>query len=338
VPPPARDPGRAWASGHFESNLISLGDWPLEVVSGDFSATGSTISVQDVSAYLEGGAVRSNGTMSLAEAAAAPFGFSVEVVGADGAGIVQILELQDGTLTGEVDAKGTIGGRLSPERLFLEDAELRLHIECRGGTLGNLPARMLIARLASPLGWTSVFTGRELPLERMTADIEIDHGILRTENFVLESPEARALAAGEIDVLSDDLQTDMVMALLFLQTVDQVLERVPLFGSWILGQDKSLVALYIHMEGPWDNPNGTVMPPSSVATATDWAGRMIGGGVRRVRDLLTGPQTLPKDQNGSGAPEGAPDGVPDGVPETNGPSGAGKRGGDGASARQDPEP
>jgi hypothetical protein len=330
VAPPASDPGPAWASGHFESDLISLGDWPLEVVAGDFSITGSTVSVQDVTAYLEGGAVQTNGTMSLAEEEAAPFGFSIEVVGADGAGIVQILELEDGTLTGEVDASGTIAGRLSPERLFLEDAEVRLRTECHGGTVGNLPARMLIARLATPLGWTSVFTGRELPLEQMTADIEIDHGILRTENFVLESPEVRALAAGEIDVLSDDLQTDMVMALLFLQTVDQVLERVPLVGRWILGQDKSLVALYIHMEGPWDNPKGTVMPPSSIATATGWAGRMIGGGVRRVRDLLTGPPRLPDDQNGAGAPDVAP--------QTNGTSDAGKSGGDGASAGQDPEP
>jgi hypothetical protein len=123
----------------------------------------------------------------------------------------------------------------------------------------------------------------------MTADIKIAEGRLRTENFALDGPELRMLAAGEIDLRPDDRPVDLVLALLFLRTVDQVLERVPFVGSWILGNNRSLVTLYFKVGGPWRDPSGVPLPPGGITTAAGWAGRVIGQGVRRVRDMLAVP-------------------------------------------------
>ena len=314
--PPRVDPGGVWASGGFAAELIHFGAWPVHGLVGGLRAEGADVELFDLAGTLEGGALGGRGYVSFAEPAFAPYGFVLDGRGIDAAGVVRILEFEPGTLTGVLDADGTLAGRLSPERTFLEDADVRLHTVVQQGTLGNLPATVLIARLASPLGWTGLF-GRPLPCDEIRADLDIRNGALRTDDFTVQGPELRILAAGEVDLLSEDLDTNMLVALLFLQSVDAVLERVPVVGRWMLGDKNSLVAVSIRIEGPWEDPSGSFVAPSTLQAPVDWAGRMIGGGLRRFRDML-----IP-------ASAGAP--APGQQPTNNGNA-------DGSGPRQDPGP
>lgn len=283
---PALPPEDAWFDSRFSMDTIFLGRWRLDGVNGRFHGTGPTVELQDVTARLAKGDLSAQGYVELKEESAAPFGFVLELENAEAAGISTVIGMQEGTLDGNLAAGGSFIGRLVPDRSVLEKADVRLKTTIRDGTLGNTPRTVALARLASPLGWTGLF-GRRLPYDEIQASFSIRNGLLRTPDFALTGPELRALAAGEINLLDDDLQTDMVIALLFLQTIDSVLERVPLVGSWVLGPDRNLVALYFELDGPWDAPRGRPLPPSAIQTATGWAGRLLGGGVRRIRDLLT---------------------------------------------------
>jgi hypothetical protein len=305
--PPLREavlpPEQSWFDGRVELETLYLGPWRLDGVTGDFHGDGPTIELRNVDARLGGGALAAKGYVSLAEEEKAPLGFVLDLTDADAAAIAQVLGMQSGTLRGTLDADGTLLGQLTPERPFLADARIRLDSTIRNGTLGNTPRTVALARLATPMGWTGLF-GRRLPYDQITGDFEVSGGQLRVRDFALTGPELRALAAGTIDLLSDDLHTDMVVALLFLQTVDTMLERVPLFGSWVLGRDKNLIALYFQLEGPWENPSGRVVTPGAIQTATGWAGRLLGGGVRRIRDLLRVGRASPEDGAGNGASQG----------------------------------
>lgn len=286
--PPRRDPGPFWVEGELSLPRARLGRWPLEDIRGRLRGEKALIELSDVTARLSGGAFAARGHLSLEPDDHAPFALSVELSGADAAGIGEVLRFAPDSLAGTAAAKGTLAGKLTPARKLLADAEVDLALDVRNGTLANLPLLLAVARFASPLGWTGLF-GRPLPYSRMQADIAIRDGKLRTENFSLDGPELRMLAAGEIDLLPDDTPLDMVLALLFLRTVDQVLERVPLVGSFLLGENKSLVTLYFRVNGPWKDPGGMPLPPQGIASAAGWAGRVLGDGVRRIRDMLVVP-------------------------------------------------
>jgi hypothetical protein len=305
--PPVREsalpPAQRWFDGRLELATLYLGDWRLDGVRGAFHGDGPTIELRDVDATLGGGALEGQGYISLAEQGTAPLGFVLDLGAADAAAIAEVLGMQPGTLRGTLDGDGTLLGQLTPERPFLADARIRIDTTIREGTLGNTPRTVALARLATPMGWTGLF-GRRLPYDQISADFEIREGELQVRDFALTGPELRALAAGNIDLLSDDLQTDMIVALLFLQTVDTMLERVPIFGSWMLGEDRNLIALYFQLDGPWENPNGRVVAPGAIQTATGWAGRLLGGGVRRIRDLLRVGRSGPEDGSGNGASQG----------------------------------
>jgi hypothetical protein len=285
VAKPASSTPEGWVEGDFQIETFYLGDWRLERTRGHLEVVAARAAGSDIRARLYEGSLTAKGSLSLAEPDAAPFELGFMTVGAQAAEVGPVIGLQAGTLTGVGSAEGRLAGRLSPHRQFLEDAEIEVGVVLRDGTLGNTPRTVQLARLASPLGWTGIF-GRLLPYDSIMFTLEIDHGRFRTEDFALEGPELRILAAGEIDLLSEDLQTEMLVALLFFQSVDAVVEKVPLVGRWVLGKDRSLVAAYFRLEGAWEDPKGSYVAPQSIRTAWGWAGRVLGGGVKRVRDVL----------------------------------------------------
>ena len=125
----------------------------------------------------------------------------------------------------------------------------------------------MLARLPSLQGLQGLF-GQPLPYDTITADIKISEGTLRTEDFSLEGPELRILAAGEVDVTSETLESDFTVALLFLQTVDRFIQQLPILRDLVLGKDQSLVTVYFHLEGPWRDPEANLVAPEAVQSAT----------------------------------------------------------------------
>ena len=193
--PPGPEP-EGWAKGEFQIETLYLGEWRLDHARGRFGAQGATVTSPEMRAMLYGGSVTANGSISLAEEDAAPFRVDLEAVGVSAADAGPVIGLQEGTLTGVAAASGRMEGRLSAERLFLEDARVALAVTTRDGSIGNTPRTMMLARLANPLGWRGLL-GRPLPYDTITLGLQIENGRFHTEDFSLEGPELRALAAGE---------------------------------------------------------------------------------------------------------------------------------------------
>jgi hypothetical protein len=301
----------AWAVGEFETPTLYLGDWLLEQARGRLRVRGADVEAREITAAMHGGKVEATAKLSLAEPDHGPYRIELEVSGCDAEQTGPVIGIERGDVTGTVNAQGTLEGKLHPDRLFLDDAVVRLVVGVRDGELGNTPFTLTLARLATPLGWTGLF-GRALRFDDLDTRVDIEDGLLFLRDFTVEGPELRMLMAGEMDLLSEDLRTDVVVALLFLESVDTIVEKVPLVGRWMLGDDRSLVTAYFRLQGPRDDLDGTYVPPQTVRTATGWAGNLVGGGVKRVLDVLTlgasrsdgsTPPPPPKPQSGTPDPD-----------------------------------
>jgi len=283
---PAPRPNGSWAEGQFETDLVYLGTWPIEGVAGKLRARGAKVELSDIDGQLGQGELKAKGSISFAEQEGAPFGFEIDVRRADASTVRSYMGLPEGTLTGTTFAHGTLGGRLEPGRLFLEQANVNLDARFEDGTLERLPSTIALARLPSLQGVRALF-GQPLPYDTITAHFGIQKGVLRTENFSLQGPELRILAAGDMDLLSEDLQADMTVALLLLQTVDRMIERLPILRDLVLGKDRSLVAIYFRLEGPWEEPRARLVTPDAIKAPRDWAAKVIGIGVRKLKNLFS---------------------------------------------------
>ena len=307
APPDRTDP--IWIDGRFALERLQLGPWPLQGVEGRLSARGADVDLIDVVAQVGGGRLTASGDLSLAQSESAPIAMAIDLQDADVSEMARILSLDPEAITGRGGLRGPIRGALSADASFLATADIQVDVDLRDGTLRNLPQTLQLARLPSLQGVLGLF-GRPLPYKRLDATFEIEKGVLRTERFALLGPELRILAAGEVDLKVPEKTTDMVVALLFAQTVDRVIDAVPLLGSWVLGKDENLFAIYVRLQGPWKDPQVGLVPPNSLSAAAGWAGRMIGRGMRGLRDL--GDFVIPGggrgDETAPDAPKLAPDG------------------------------
>ena len=304
APAPA-DPGDYWASGHFSVVTLPLGPWRLDDVAGRLEARGAELAIPHFEAHFSEGPARGFGRFDLGHEAAADFEFFASVRDADASGLTGPLERPAGSIQGKLALDGRFAGKLGPELRFIEAADFGLAVRIEHGSFGDLPALMVLARLPSLQGIRGLF-GTQLPFDAVSGDIALRAGTLRTENFALQGPELRAHARGQIDMASQDLDCDFVLAFLFLQTVDRVLGSVPIVGRWVLGEDESLVAITLQVDGSWDDPRVRPVAPGAVQTAAGWAVRVVTSGANQILRVLGGsaPRTEEPSGNGDGTNAG----------------------------------
>ena len=281
----ARRPESPWVEATFTMETAHVGLWRLEDVVGKFSGVGSEIRLSGLTAELADGSLEAAGTLDLSHEGKAPLAMSFELREAAASEVGATLGLQQGTLAGTLATAGRMEGPLQPGLPFVVGGRIDLDVEVREGKVGNLPITVTLARLANPLGWTGLF-GRPLPVETLDTKLQIERGTLQVVDFNLVGPELRILSAGRIELDDAERPVDLLVALLLFQPVDRVISTVPVLGDWILGDDRSLVALYFKLSGPWEEPDGSYVPPRTLRAATGWAESIIVGGVRRLRDLL----------------------------------------------------
>jgi hypothetical protein len=300
--PPRVDPGPHWASGSFWMPTFYVGDWRLDQVAGQLEATGANIAVRQLDGRFSSGPLRGFGSVAIGDPEAAHYEFFASISNADAKGLCEPLMRPDGSITGTLFVDGRFAGRLTPAATPLETAELGLAMRIENGTVGDLPALVYVARLPSLQGVRGLF-GQDLPFKVVSADISMKEGVVRTENFALEGSELRLHARGEIDLVSDDLDSDFVLAFLFLETVDRMIGTVPILGQWLLGDDKSLLTLYLKADGPWEDPNVRPLAPGVVESAAGWAVKVVASGANQVRKILgVGPPDPLPELNESDSP------------------------------------
>ncbi len=66
-----------------------------------------------------------------------------------------------------------------------------------------------------------------------------------------------------------------------------MIEKLPILRDLVLGKDRSLVAIYFRLKGPWADPRARLVTPGAIQAPTDWAARMIGSGVGKLIDLFS---------------------------------------------------
>ena len=120
----------------------------------------------------------------------------------------------------------------------------------------------------------------------MEFDLALANGKLGFSDGKLLGPQLRMLANGEIDFNTPERRTDFVIALLFLQTLDRMLDQVPFVRNVVLGEDKNLIAVYLRLQGPRDDLTVTPLPPQSVQSIVGFTSSAVMSGVRSLGRLV----------------------------------------------------
>ena len=102
-----------------------------------------------------------------------------------------------------------------------------------------------------------------MPYSSIKGSISIKDGILATQDLFITSNAINVSIIGNVDIVKEEL--DVTIGAQPLQTVDKIVNRIPIVGWLLTGKDKNLVTAYFEAKGKWSDPQVSVIPVKSIS-------------------------------------------------------------------------
>jgi hypothetical protein len=216
---------------------------------------------------------------------------SVRMTGIPFDAVLPLLNATDKPVTGDLKLTGVLRGHGRNPHGVLPTLNGKAEVMAQDGHL--LKAENLtVWKIMSILNLPAVLQGKidlekeGLQYNRMTATLTIQDGLMKTHNFILDSPVLKISAVGTYDMPTDQL--DMVWAVSPFGSYSQFLKSIPLFGRLVAGDRKGLATALFQVKGSIHDPQVTYMPMKSFTTG-------LTGVAQLAFDLLKNTVMLPVD-------------------------------------------
>lgn len=170
--------------------------------------------------------------------------------------VAGVLNLQgDITARGETlaDIKKTALGNV---RLRLEDGSLR-----KFNVLSKMFSILNVSQLLKFQLPDMVEDG--MPYNQIKGSFAISDGGIVTNDLFIASDAINISVIGKADIVKEDL--DFTIGVQPLQTVDKVVNRIPVVGWLLTGKGKDFLTVYFEAKGKWSDPQVTAIPAKSLA-------------------------------------------------------------------------
>lgn len=239
---------------------------------------------------------------------------SLRVTGMPFEDILPLLGTKEQWVTGDLKFSGTLRGHgRNPHGLFPTLGGRATVVVDEGRVFKN--EKRAIWKVLSLLNLPAVLQGKVdldkdgLPFHKLSATVAVRDGLIESEDIVLDSPVLKITAAGNYDLVTDQL--DMVWAVSPFGSYSQFLKAIPLFGRLFAGDRKGLATALFQVKGSIEDPEVTYMPMKSLAAG-------LTGLAQLAFDVLKNTLTLPIELM-TPEEDKSPTG-PDKVPELDAPT------------------
>ncbi|RNC67500.1 MAG: DUF748 domain-containing protein [Desulfuromonadales bacterium] len=170
--------------------------------------------------------------------------------------ITGTLSLQaDVTAKGEsvADLKKSLLGNV---KLTLEEGKLR-----QFSTLSKVFSILNVSQLFSFRLPDMVSDG--MPYNSIKGTLALKDGTVSTTDLFIDSNAMNISTVGKIDLIKEEI--DATIGVQPLQTVDKLVNRIPIVGWILTGKDKHLISAYFEAKGKITDPTVTAIPVKSMA-------------------------------------------------------------------------
>lgn len=102
-----------------------------------------------------------------------------------------------------------------------------------------------------------------MPYNRITGTFAMSDGVISTEDLYIDSNAMNISTVGTIDLVREELA--VTVGVQPLQTVDKVVNRIPIVGWILTGKEKHFITTYFEAKGKIANPTVTAIPVKSMS-------------------------------------------------------------------------
>lgn len=296
--PAAPEDASAWAVGRFEVGPIEGKRWRQRAAAGRFRAEAGRLALDEVEiALAPQGTLAGEISLDLARTDAVPYSLDAKLRDGDVGATIELFGGNPETVTGGLALEGSLRGTLVPGRSLVHDADGRIALDAREGTIArSVPPVFALALAAQSL---NPFSGRDRVRFRSGRGVfTFAQGVVSTDALDLDGPDLRMFASGSVDLREGPFPLDAEVALFLFRQLDWAVGKIPILNALLLGDHQNLVAAYFRLMGSWREPDARMQPLKTleegpVDVLTKGIPRVVQQGMKAIGGLFRRPSGSP---------------------------------------------
>lgn len=224
-----------------------------------------TIYLQNLTAEVPGGKLSAKGRIAPGGVQGDRYDLTFDISGIDAEKLFAALDISH-EVTGSLAMHGNVTARGNTL------------IELKKSALGNIRLNMsngkirkfnTLSKVFSILNVSQLLKFRlpdmasgGMPYNSVKGSIGLKDGILSTQDLFINSNAINISIIGSADIVREEL--NLTLGAQPLQTVDKIVNRIPIIGWLLTGKDKDLLTAYFEAKGKWSDPQVTAIPVKSL--------------------------------------------------------------------------
>lgn len=268
--PNGRSANQNMPSGELKLKLVAesgkYGRIPFSKLNVSANHESGVLYLQGLDASIFGGHLTAKGRVASTGESGNRYdlGFSLERANAE-----RLLHALDITreVTGTMNVQGDITARGESLAEIKKTALGNVRLRLENGTLRkfNVLSKMFSILNVSQLLKFQLpdMVSDGMPYNEIKGSFSVSDGVIATQDLFIASDAINISVIGKTDVVKEDL--DFTIGVQPLQTVDKVVNRIPVVGWLLTGKDKDFMTLFFEAKGKWSDPKVAPIPAKSVA-------------------------------------------------------------------------
>ncbi|MBC7962758.1 MAG: AsmA-like C-terminal domain-containing protein [Steroidobacteraceae bacterium] len=224
-----------------------------------------TVYISDITARVFGGKVSAKGRVARMGSQGNRYDLTIDLNKVNADKLLTSLDVSkdvtgDLTLHGDLTVMGNNladikRSALGNIRLQMNDGKLR-----KFGTLSKVFSILNVSQLLKFQLPDMVSGG--MPYNNITGSIAVKDGNVSSQDLFISSDAINISIIGSTDIVREEM--NFTLGVQPLQTVDKVVNRIPIFGWLLTGKDKSFLTAYFEAKGKWSDPQVNAIPVKSM--------------------------------------------------------------------------
>lgn len=225
------------------------------------------IYVQDLNAGVFGGKVSAKGRIAQNGTQGSRYDLTIDLNKVNCEKLLTSLDVSR-EITGSITLHGDLTARGSNLSDIKKSALGNIRLQMKDGTLrkfNTLSKVFSILNISQLLKFQlpDMVSGG-MPYNNIKGSIAVKDGTVSSQDMFISSDAINISIIGSADIVKEEL--DFMIGVQPLQTVDKVVNRIPIVGWLLTGKDKDFLTAYFEAKGKWSDPKVSAIPVKSIGT------------------------------------------------------------------------
>jgi uncharacterized protein YhdP len=223
------------------------------------------INVQHLTAGILGGKLAAKGKITPGGAQGDRYDLNLDISKADADKLFDALEISR-EVSGTLALHGNLTARGNTLLDIKKSALGNIRLNMNNGTLQKFNT---LSKVFSILNVSQLLkfqlpdmVSGGMPYSSIKGNISVRDGLLASQDLFISSNAINISIVGSADIVKEEL--DLTLGVQPLQTVDKIVNRIPIVGWLLTGKDKDLLTAYFEAKGKWSDPQVNAIPVKSI--------------------------------------------------------------------------